>query len=159
MGKTAFAGPVYGAKAPLIAMSWAGGAISSNASTTVVPAAVFQVPTYEVWMVTEAFATVSTCSSNSAQFLIKYESPAFGGTLDGRALSSASGTLFTIASGTSTSIATISTCATTAGEYEGKVIPPNSTIRIVSSANSAMGVTHLNIIGYRRYVETANRTV
>jgi hypothetical protein len=159
MGKTAFSGPVYGAKCGLMSFCYAAGAISSGASTAVLPAGQFITPSYSIWMPTELFVNVSTCSSNNYQFKVKYESPSYGTTLDGRNVSSQSGTLFTVGSGTSTSINTSSTCATTAGEYEGFVLTPGSTVRIVSSGNSAPGVVQLNLHGYIRYIEAANRTV
>lgn len=150
MGKTAFSGPLYGAKSNLLTLSYAAGAISSNASTTLCPAATVLVPPYEAWGLTELFANVSTCSSGAASFKVKVECPAFQGN------SSFSTVAFTITSGTSTSISStfVTPVSPSAGEYEGLVIPPNSTIRVVSSANSAMGVTNLNVHGWVRFVNS-----
>lgn len=149
MGKTAFSGPVYGAKNNILTFSYAAGAISSGASTALLPAATITVPTYEAWGLTGLYTNVSTCSSNAAQFLVKVECPTFNGN------SSFSTTVFTVTSGTSTSIAAQTLPGVrTAGEYEGLMLPPNSTIRIVSSANSAMGVTNLNLHGFIRFVSS-----
>lgn len=146
MGKTAFSGPVYGAKSGIYTLTYAAGAISSNASTTLVPAATILVPNYESWLITGLFPNVSTCTSNAAQFKVKAECPAY------KQDSTKSATLITINSGTSTSISSTWAIATTSpGEYEGYFCPPNSTIRIVSSGNSAMGITNLNIHGYIRF--------
>ena len=149
MGKTSFSGPVYGAKNNILTFAFAAGAISSNASTTLLPGATITVPTYEAWALTGLYTNVSTCSSNAAQFKVKVECPTFNGN------SSFSQTAFTVGSGTSTSIAaqTLPT-SPTAGEYEGLILPPNSTIRVVSSANSAMGVTNLNLHGFIRFVSS-----
>src|SRR5438445_4324133 len=143
MGFTRFAGPVYGAKANLFTWSFAAGAISSGASTAVVAAGQSIVmPTYEQWILTEMFANVSTCSSNAAQFKLKYESPSWAGaSARGDAVSTTSGTIFTLNSGTSTSINSFANPGTmSAGEAEGFVVNPGSTLRLVSSGNSAMGV-------------------
>ena len=148
MGKTAYSGPVYGAKANLITLAFDAGAISSGASTALLPAASLLVPTYEAWCLTELFANVSTCSSLASQFKVKVEAPAFGGN------SSFSTTVFTLGSGTSTSIAASVTATATPGEYEGLLCPPGSTLRIVSSAASAMGVTNLNVRGFTRFVSS-----
>lgn len=146
MGKSAVSGPLYGAKSNLFTMAYAAGAISSNASTTIVPAATLLVPNYESWLITGLFANVSTCTSNAAQFKVKVEAPAYGGN------SSKSATIITQGSGTSTSISSTWAIATVSpGEYEGYYCPPNSTIRIVSSANSAMGITNLNLHGFIRF--------
>lgn len=147
MGLLRYSGPVYGAKSNLLTLAFAGGAISSNASTSLLPGAKVIVPVYEAWGLTGLYANVSTCSSNAAQFQVKVEAPAYNGN------SSFSTVVFTLNSGTSTSISaqTIPTNPT-AGEYEGFVVPPNSTIRVVSSANSAMGVTNLNFHGFIRFV-------
>lgn len=150
MGKAAFSGPVYGAKANLVTLAFDAGAVSSGASTTLMPAASFKTPTYESWALTELFVNVSTCSSNAAAIYVKVECPAFQGN------SSFSTTVFTINSGTSTSISStfVLPVAPTAGEYEGVVLPPNSTIRFLSSGNSALGVTNLNVRGFTRFVNS-----
>lgn len=149
MGKVAYSGPLYGAKSNLLTLSYAAGAISSNASTSLCPGATVAVPVYEAWVLTGLYANVSTCSSNAASFKVKVECPSFQGN------SSFSTVAFSMNSGTSTSIAAQSTPVTpTPGEYEGLFVPPNSTIRVVSSANSAMGVTNLNMHGFIRFVSS-----
>ena len=149
MGKTAFRGPVYGAKGNLFSFSFAAGASTSNASTALLLATSFQIPSFEAVCLTGFYANVSTCSSNNAQFKVKIEAPAFEGN------SSFSTTIFTLGSGTSTSISSrVEPTAPTPSEYEGFLCPPNSTIRIVSSANSAMGVTNLNVHGFPRFVDS-----
>ena len=143
MGKTAFSGPVYGAKASLGSAAFATGAISSNASTTAVPTAKWVVPAYEDWYLTEFGAQVSTCSSNAAQFKLKVEA------------AGANTLAATVNSGTSTVLASVVACTVTAGEFEGFLAPANSTIRVVSSANSAMGITQLHLRGFIRYKDSS----
>jgi hypothetical protein len=150
MGATRFSGPVYGAKSNLLTLAYAAGAISSNASTTLVPGSAFIVPNYEAWIVTGLFPTVSTCSSLAASIKLKVEYPAFG------AASSGSTTILSVNSGTSTSIGSTWVIATTSpGEYEGFFCPPNSTLRFVSSATSPMGITNLNLHGFIRFVNSS----
>lgn len=149
MGKTAFSGPLYGAKANLVSLAYAASAISSGASTTLCPGAQLVVPLGEAWLLTELIPSVSTCTSNAAAFKVKVEAPAFGGQ------SSFSGTAISYNSGASTSVvSTYALASVTGGEYEGYFCPPNSTIRVVSSANSAMGITNLNLRGYTRFISS-----
>ena len=138
MGRTRFSGPVYGAKGSLGSVSLASGVISSGASTALVPTARFIVPAYEDWYLTEFGVQCSTCSSNAASFKLKVEQNA------------TNTTAATITSGTSTSINSVTACSITAGEYEGFLAPAGSTVRVVSSGNSAMGITGLHIRGYIR---------
>jgi hypothetical protein len=42
----------------------------------------------------------------------------------------------------------------TAGEYEGTYCPAGSTLRLVSSGVSVMGLTQVNVMGYIRYVNS-----
>ena len=157
MGVTRFSGPVYGAKANLFTQSFAAGAISSGASTAIIAAGSAVVtPIYEQWVITELFVNVSTCSSNAAAFYLKFESPSWAGAgASGDAVSTKSGTIATLTSGTSTSISNFANPTTpTASEYEGFVVNPGSTLRLVSSANSAMGITQINVRGYTRYVDS-----
>jgi len=152
MGVTRFSGPVYGAKAGLMTFAFAAGAITSNASTALLPAAITTIPTYESWVLTGLWANVSTCSSNNYQFKVKFEAPTGGGSAG---TSTTSGTIHTLGSGTSTSISSfVNPTTPTPGEYEGFVVPPGSTLRIVSSGNSAPGITNLNLHGYIRYVDS-----
>ncbi len=159
MGISRFAGPVYGAKQNLVSLSYAAGAISSNASTGLTdPSAKFLVPAYEDWFLTECYVNCSTCSSNAAAFYVKVEptlTGRAGGTAELPSSGTLAGTVFTITSGTSTSIATFATAAVKpANEYEGWMVPANSTIRIVSSGNSAMGITQINLRGFVRYIDS-----
>lgn len=153
MGKTAFSGPVYGTKGLLASFCY--NVTSSQASTALaVAGAVRIVPSYEDWMVTEVYATCSTCSSNAAAIYLKTEggsttiAPAPWGTGNG---STRAATLATITSGTSTQVSTNAVVTPTAGEFEGSWVPAGSTLRLVSSANSGIANLQVQVMGYIRY--------
>lgn len=144
MGKTAFSGPVFGAKAGLGSVAFAAGAISSNASTTAVPTAKWIIPTYEDWYVTEMGVQCSTCSSNAASFILKNQ------------VAGVDATVITITSGTSTSISAVTAATPTAGEYQGFKCAAGSTLRVVSSGNSAMGITQIHLRGFVRWLPSTS---
>lgn len=153
MGKTAFAGPVYGAKSLLWSFSVGTGA--TGASTALVAVgSVRQLPPYEDWMVTELYASCSTCSSGNHTIYLKTEggsttiAPAPWGTGNG---STKAATLGAIAGGTSTTFSSGVTVSATAGEFEGAWVPAGSTLRLVSSGGSAPSNVQVNVMGYVRY--------
>lgn len=148
MGKTAFKGPVYGAKSLLFSHSLA--VATTSASTTLMAATV--IPPYEDWYVTECKASFSTGSSAGNGFAFKSE----GGSTtlpryDGQP-STAAQTLATINSGTSTSLNNVTTVTPTAGEYEGLYVPAGSTVRVVSSCVNPLSKVNVGVWGYVRFI-------
>lgn len=146
MGKTAFSGPVYGAKSLL----WQACAFSSGGTTRV--ASVTVLPPYQDWYVTEVTASFSTGSSAGNAFILKTE----GGSTtipryQGQA-STVAQTLTTLNSGTSTSLNTIATLTPTAGEYEGVYVPAGSTVRLVSSGVNPVSQPNVSVYGYIRFI-------
>lgn len=142
MGKTAFSGPVYGAKSAL----WQPFVISasSGASTQIVAATI--VPVYEDWYVTETVYQCSSCStgaaaSSVASFVIKD---------DGTALHTAVSLL-------STATPVLTTMTPDAGEYEGKRIAGGSTLTFEIVAGSSavpVGTARGELRGYIRFVSS-----
>lgn len=150
MGKTAFSGPVYGAKSLLFSHSLA---VSSTGASTALVAAT-AIPPYEDWYVTEVKASFSTGSSAGNSIIFKSE----GGSssiprYQGQA-STVAQTIATINSGTSTSLNAVTTVTPTAGEYEGLYVPAGSTVRIVSSAVNALSKLNVGVWGYVRYINS-----
>lgn len=146
-------GPVYGSKS-LLCTFWTA-ATSSGASTALAYAnSIRVVPPYEDWFLTELHATCSTCSSNAAALYVKTEGgsttipPAIGAPGNG---STQAQTIFSINSGTSTSISTSAIATATPGEYEGAWVPAGSTIRLVSSANTPIANLQVQIMGFIRF--------
>ena len=120
MGKTAFSGPVYGAKSVL----WVTGPSAAATTNATTQAAFAQpgyarrvVPAYEDWIVTEAYLVCSTASTVAAacQWKLKTEG---GSTTLPRANgqdSTNAATILTIASGGSSNIEKIATANVTSG--------------------------------------------
>lgn len=153
MGKTAFLGPVYGAKSQLC--SWAYSVTSSQATTNLaVTGSKRVVPPYEDWFITEMYATCSTCSSAAAALYVKTEggsttiAPAPWGTGNG---STRAATIVSMTSGTSTTFSSHVAVTPTAGEYEGSWVPAGSTLRLVSSANSGIAQLQVSLMGFIRF--------
>lgn len=159
MGKTAYSGPLYGAKSLL----WVAGpsaAMTTSASTV---QAFLQggygnvtVPPYEDWIVTEAWLTCSTCSSvaSAAKWQLKVE----GGSTtvprtNGQASTNAA-TILSIASGGSTNVNGFAIAAVTAGEYEGTWCPAGSTLRWVSSYADIPTLPQMRVHGYIRFIDS-----
>jgi hypothetical protein len=145
MGKTAFSGPVYGAKGAL----WNPFTlvVSSGASTQV--AATTRVPSYEDWYVTEALFQCSSCStaalgalaSSVAQFVFKANSSALH---DNQTI-------------VDTNSVTLVTITKDAGEYEGKRVTAGSTITLEAAAGSsalALGSLRAELRGYIRFISS-----
>lgn len=155
MGKTAFSGPVYGAKGVLAGWA-AGGATSTGASSALIGSCI--VPSGEDWFVTEIAASCSTCSSGGNTLAIKSE----GGSTTGASREWGDGsnstkaqTVGTVTWGTSTGGPILGIVTKTAGEYEGKWVPTGSTVRIVLSS-AATAITNLNVTlrGYPRFLNS-----
>ena len=148
MGKTAFGGPVYGAKGNLFSFGPSDRSAGSTALifTTVVPA-------YETWYLTELHAANTLASSNSAtpKVVLKVDgSP----TADPAFPTGNAGTAATITSAASSGVAMnlMATCTVTAGEFEGYAAPANSTIRVVSSGT--IGQLCVAVTGFKRFIDS-----
>jgi len=159
MGKTAFNGPVYGAKSLL----WVAGPAAAASTSASTVAAFLQpgygkrtVPPYEDWIVTEAYLTCSTASSVAAaqQWKLKVE----GGSTtvprsNGQASTNAA-TILTIAGGGSSNVEGFATATVTAGEYEGTWCPAGSTLRWCSSYADIPTSPQMSVHGYIRYIDS-----
>jgi hypothetical protein len=155
MGKTAFRGPVYGAKSYL----FGGGPVAlANGSTTLVTSIV--VPPYESWVLTEAFVMNSQATSNSSnnKVIVKVKGtstsvsyPGPGPDPDFPTGNAGSAITFTGPTSTAT-YNQMATATVTAGEYEGYVAPANSTVRIVSSGT--IGAVYIRVNGFVRYLNS-----
>lgn len=143
MGKTAFSGPVYGAKSllwtPFVLVVSSGGTTQTIARTVV--------PTYEDWMITEVAYACSSCSTGSAaassvaSFMVKDD----GSTLHGA----------TVLSGTNATA--LVTVPADGGEYEGKRVAGGSTLAFVVAGGSsavAMGSVRADVRGYIRFINS-----
>lgn len=147
MGKTAFSGPVYGAKSNLISF---GPSDRSGGSTALIFTAV--VPAYETWYLTELAAanTQATSNSSTPKVILKVDGAP---TADPAFPTGNAGTAASITGPTSTAgFNLIATCSVTAGEYEGYAAPANSTIRIVSSGT--IGALCVSVNGFKRYFDS-----
>jgi len=142
MGKTAFSGPVYGAKS-LLYSAFVGAQSSASSMTR----ALTIVPSYEDWYATEAVFQCSSCSTGAA--------------------SASSVALFSIRKGTtnlntpvpldSTDTARLVTITADAGEYEGKRIPAGSTVGFhVDGGDTAVaiGSARCELRGFIRYIDS-----
>lgn len=159
MGRTAFRGPVYGAKA-LLWVTGPGAAQSTSASTV---ASFLQagygkrtIPSYEDWIVTEAYLVCSTCSTvaGAAQWILKTEGGSSSVPRANGEASTNAATILTIASGGSSNVNGLATATVTAGEYEGTWCPAGSTLRWVSSYADVPSLPHMQVVGYIRYVDS-----
>ena len=159
MGKTAFSGPVYGAKS-LLWIAGPSAAASTSASTVL---AFLQpgyakrvVPPYEDWIVTEAYLTCSTASSVAAACQWKLKTEGGSTTVprsNGQASTNAA-TILTIAGGGSTNIEKHAIATVTAGEYEGTWCPAGSTLRWCSSYADIPTLPQMQVMGYIRYINS-----
>lgn len=159
MGISRFSGPVYGAKSLLWSYGPFADTHSTGASTAILNAnAKRTVPNYEDWYVTEVHVATSTNSSvaNTHGLYLKSE----GGSTTGVARpgdqpSTVAQTLISFVNPAGSTTWNESTVVSgTAGEYEGKYVPAGSTLRLVSSGVSVMGITQVNVMGFIRYVDS-----
>jgi hypothetical protein len=159
MGATKFEGPVYGAKSLLWTFGPYVDSHSTGASTGLLTAnSIRVVPPYEDWFVTEAFLTTSTNSSVAAAHgvYLKTEGGSTTAILraNGQPSTNAATILSMVNAAGSTTWSTSAIATVTAGEYEGTYCPAGSTLRLVSSGVSVMGLTQVNVMGYIRYVNS-----
>lgn len=160
MGKTAFSGPVYGAKSLLWSFFSPKANNSSNGASTatigVNANSNITVRPYEDWLVTEASITVSTHSSvvGCIAVVLKTEggSSSLPNRMNGQGTTNAATILTMTQGGTSTSWSTWATAAVTPGEYEGTWCPAGSSLRLVSSGTSLPGDMLVNVWGYTRFI-------
>ncbi|HEY5989003.1 MAG TPA: hypothetical protein VIV12_21870 [Streptosporangiaceae bacterium] len=150
MGKTAFSGPVYGAKSLLFAASFTTG--STGASTHLEAKTV--VAPYEDWYITEFKASASTNSTTGQSWYLKSEGGSSGLPRYQGQPSTVAQTIATINAGGSSNVNAIATVVPTAGEYEGMYVPAGSTVRIVSSGAGAPSFVNLSVMGYVRFVNS-----
>lgn len=157
MGKTAFDGPLYGAKALLWSYGPFADTHSTGASTGLLNTnSVRVVPSYEDWMITEVVAMASTNSTTAGHGLyLKSEGGSTTGIVRANGqVSTATQTIASFTTGASSVFNGSTTVAATAGEYEGLWVPAGSTLRLVSSGVSVMGTVQVNVMGYIRYVNS-----
>lgn len=155
MGKTAFAGPTYGAKSLL----WSYGPVTGTTGATTLVAAVTAfrpVPAYEDWYITEVFCACSTCSSAGNGIFLKSEGGSTTGItrLTGTRPSTVAQTITSFDPGASTTLNALNTITPTGGEYEGLYVPAGSTLRIVSSGVNPIGQLQMQVMGYIRWVSS-----
>lgn len=152
MGKTSFSGPVYGAKSQL----WSLGPFTSSTGASTIVIANRTIPPYEDWFITEFHLTCSTCSSVGNSWILKSEGGSTTGIsrAPGGYPSTVAQTIFTINSGTSTSVSTNGTATASAGEYEGVYVPAGSSMRLVSSGVNPVANLCVQIMGYIRFVSS-----
>lgn len=146
MGKTAFSGPVYGAKSLLWSVHRDNQLPAANDTTTVTLASI-QVPAYERWLVTEfkGFRGSSGSTAVTSTWTLTDDSTAIA-TLATPAASSAAGILMS------------TTPTATAGEYEGVEVLENSTLSVTISHGGSSAAVSSNIqvwvYGYIRYIDS-----
>lgn len=144
MGKTAFSGPVYGAKAVLATLGPVA-AISTGAGDGLSSVVLggFIVPTGEDWYATELNAY--RCSTGSTSMIVTCN-----------ANSSAVGTVAFTSSNADQNRITIVT--RDGGEYEGKRIASGSTVNFTISQSSVVGASSgltVTLHGFRRFVDSS----
>jgi hypothetical protein len=144
MGKTAFTGPVYGAKQTLI--NFTHDAISTGSGNGLSSVVLYTciVPSGEDWYASEFnVARDSTGGSTVVGWSLNVQD-------DGTAIA-------TIANASTTTFNTISIITPTAGEYEGKQIASGSTVTFaltVSSVATASSAVSVTLSGYRRFINS-----
>lgn len=143
MGKTAFSGPVYGAKSllwsPFVAV------VSSGATTQTVANTI--VPTYEDWYITEAVYACSSCSTGAA----------LASSVVSLVLKDDGSSMHTAVTLASTGASRLVTITADAGEYEGKRVAGGSTLTFVAAAGSTaapLGSLSGNFRGYIRFINS-----
>lgn len=144
MGKTAFSGPVYGAKSLLWSVH-RDNQLPAAGDTTTVTIASIRVPAYENWLVTE-FKGFRGSSGSTAV------TTTWNLTDDSTVIAS----LATTSSESGLMLST--TPAATPGEYEGVEVVANSTLAVTighggSSAAISSNVTAW-VYGYVRYIDS-----
>lgn len=143
MGKTAFSGPVFGAKCLLATVrvsdisSGAGNGLSTNL-------AAYVIPTGEDWYATEFGYHRQSTGSTGIEFSVQVNSSKFSSK--------------TIASSAADQAGFV-TITPTPGEFQGQQLPSGSTItfNVVQSslAPASSGVT-LSLYGYKRFINSSS---
>lgn len=158
MGKTAFSGPVYGAKSLLWVVGPYADVHSTGATTSLLaPQALRVLPPYEDWVITEATLTMSTNSSVNAGHAVYLKSE--GGTTTIQPSLEAPGngstraqTIFSFVNASlSTTWSTWATAAVDGGFYEGTWVPAGSSLRVVTSGITQAAGVQLNVYGFIRF--------
>ena len=139
MGKTAFGGPVYGAKSLLFSAQMALPALTSTVAQTF---GATIVPSYEEWYITEFKAFRGSTGSTGALFELVDDSTIIGSVVIGSSVANATGS---------------TTLTATPGEYEGLLVAAGSTLAItVTETSTTVGSS--NIAGYAygfiRYIDS-----
>lgn len=143
MGKTAFSGPVFGAKATLASIrcetisSGAGNGVSTNLAS-------FVVPTYEDWYATELLYHRQSTGSTGITVSAQDDSTVLASTSLNSSLADRAGFV---------------TITPDPGEYQGARIAAGSTVTLNISQSSAAppssGVT-LTLRGYTRFINSSS---
>lgn len=144
MGKTAFSGPVYGAKSLLWSVH-RDNYLPSATDTTTITIASIRVPAYEEWFITEFKAFRGSSGSTAVTTTLNL-------TDDSTVVAS----LATTSSATNLMLST--TPAATAGEYEGVYVAANSTLSIAidNGGSSAAISSHVTawVYGFVRFLSS-----
>lgn len=152
MGKTAFSGPLYGAKSFLWGGTFGATGLSTGASTANRTIAATVVPPYEDWYISEFKANFSTGSSGGNSFILKSEGGSSGLQRFQGQPSTVAQTLATLNSGTSTTFNGMLTLTPTAGEYEGVYVPAGSTLRLLSTSVNPLSNAGFGVQGFIRFI-------
>ena len=146
MGKTAFSGPVYGAKS-LLWSAHAANTIAASSVTETVCA--MQVPSYEDWLITEF--KVFRGSSHSTAVTTTY-----GLTDDSTVIANVVQASGAATSGAQVLYSTILTA--TPGEYEGQIVEGGSTLGFTYNHGGNTAAVDSNVTawvyGYIRYKDS-----
>ncbi len=144
MGKTAFAGPLYGAKCLL----WSPFVPVVSSGTTTQTIARTIVPTYEDWYITEA---VYQCSSGSTGAVLASSVASYVIKDDGSSMHVAS----VLASITTPTLVTLTPDA---GEFEGRRVAGGSTLAFVVRAGDSavpLGTVRGEFRGFIRFISSS----
>lgn len=142
MGKTAFSGPVFGAKAILANVhisdlsSGAGNGVSTNVGA-------FVIPTGEDWYATEFGYHRGSTGSTGIEFSVQVNSSKVSSVTVGSSLADRAGFV---------------TISPTPGEYQGLQLPSGSTITFnVVQSSVAPPSSNINLVlyGYKRFVNSS----
>lgn len=137
MGKTAFSGPVYGAKGTLFSVHRA--VVSSGVSSQVI--ASIAVPAYEEWFLTEIIASASSGTT---------------GAMGANLLANSSAVPGSTATITSTETATVAEITRSEGEFEGFRVLSSQTIEVIAdtggSSVAAIGNMNVTVRGFTRWI-------
>lgn len=140
MGKTAFSGPVYGAKSLLISVS--GDIAAATDASSFVTLFGMSVPSYEDWYVTEMRAYRPSTHSTLSVFRLVDDSTVVADIAITSSLAAQSGSTIITPS---------------AGEYEGQRIAAGSALSLTATAGStgvASTGVKLMVYGYIRFINS-----